>query len=150
MRFAERHAGLQHVNSSLEALEVDVVDGLLSFGETVAHRHGRGEVAGIVHRAFGTGIKQEDIPFLQRVDEAMVVEHLSLHGGNGREGECIAFATAGLLDDGSHFCLVDAWTYGLIGSQMHAGRHVDSLVDDGDFFFIFVDALTNDGFHHLL
>ena len=76
------------------------------------------------------------------------MEYLSLYRCDGRERQRKALAAAGLLDDGGHFGLVDAWTNGPIGSKMHARGHVNSLVDDGNLLLILIDSLADDGLHH--
>ena len=103
-----------------------------------------------MHRSFGTGIEQEHIALVQRMNETMVVEHLSLHRCDGRERQREALTTAGLLDDGRHLSFMDARSDGAISCQMHACRHVDSLIDDAYLFLVFIDALGNDGLHHAL
>ena len=79
----------------------------------------------------------------------MVVEHLSLYGGDGREGKGISLPTTGLLDDSSDLCLMDTGAHRAIGCQVHTGGHIHGIIQDTQLFLVLIDTLGNDRFDHL-
>ena len=93
----------------------------------------------------GTGIEQEDVTFLQLVDESVVMEHLSLSGSNRREGQRIAMTTSHFFHSSSHLRFMNTWPYGPIGCQMHLRTQVDALFYQADLLLILIVTLGDDG-----
>ena len=79
------------------------------------------------------------------MDEAVVVEHLPLHGSNSGESQRIAVTAGDLLDSSSHLRLMDAGTDGAVSSQMHLGAQVYRFLYQPQFFLVLVVALADDG-----
>ena len=148
MCLTKRHARPQLVDSSLETGQMDVVDFRLAVGEPLAHRHGRREVAGIVPFVLCSGVEQEDVAIFQGVYEPVVVEHLSLHGGNGGEGQRVAVPAGHLLDGGSHLRLVYARAHHAVGRQVHLRAQVHALFYFAQLVVVFVVALVDNGPDH--
>ena len=143
---AEGHSDLQGVHGGVERGQVDLVDGLLTFREALAYRHRRRQVASVVRLGLGTGIQQEDVTFLQLVDEAVVVEHLSLHRGDGGESQGVAVAAGHLFHGGGHLGLMDPGTHGAVCCQVHLRAEVHALLDEANLLQVLVVALCHDGF----
>ena len=81
--------------------------------------------------------------------KTVVVQHLSLHRGDGREGQPVTVTAGHLLDDGSHLRLVDARAHHAVGGQVHLRAQVHRCFDGADLLFILVVALRHDGLDEL-
>ena len=92
-----------------------------------------------------SGIEQEDVALVQRVNETVIVEHLPLHRGDGREGQPVTVTAGHLLNDGCHLRLVDARAHHSVGGQVHLSAQVHRCLDGADFLFVLVVALRRDG-----
>ena len=126
---------------------MNLINRLLPIREALAYRHRRREVAGIVRFRFSAGIQQEDVAFTQLMDEAVVVQHLPLHRGDGGESQCVAMPASHFLHRCGHLRFVNAGPHCAVGSQVHLCAQVNALLNQAYFFNIFVVALRNDSFN---
>ena len=92
-----------------------------------------------------TSIEQEDVTLFQVVDKPVIVQHLSLHGGDGGECQGIAVTAGYLLDSRSHLALMDARPHRAVGCEVHLRAQVDTLLNQAYLFLILIVALFHDG-----
>ena len=146
VRVPVRIARTELVHGGVETPQAQVVDELLLLREAFAHRHGRRQVARIVQRVLGAGIQQEHVPFPEGMDEAVVMEHLAVRRGDGREREAAARPAGGLLQDGrGDLRLVDTRAGHPVGDEVHPRGDVHRLFDGGDLLRRLVVAHPDDG-----
>ena len=74
------------------------------------------------------------------------MEHLPLNSGDCRKSQRVSMAASHLLNSRSHLRLMDARSYGPIGSHMHLRAQIDTLFYEADLLFILIVTLGNDGF----
>ena len=81
----ESDSGPKGIHSNGMRVQSHIVYHLLLFCETLADRSRRGEVTCIVQGTLGTGIEQEEVSLLQDIAVIVVVQSLSVDGGDDRE-----------------------------------------------------------------
>ena len=81
----ESDAGPEGIHRNGMSVQGHIVYHLLLLSETLADRSRRGEVAGIVQGTLGTGIEQEEVSLLKDIAVIVVVQGLSVDGGDDRE-----------------------------------------------------------------
>ena len=142
---AEGTTGLQLINGSPETAQVDVIDLGLTVSKPLADGHRRREVAGIVRTGLGSSVEQEDVAVLQVVNKAVVMEYLSLYGGDSGESQRSTRTASHLLDGSSHLRLMNAGAHGAVGSKVHFRAQVHRLLDEAYLLVGLVVALADDG-----
>ena len=95
---------------------------------------------------FGTGIEQEHIACLGGVDIAVVVERLSVGGGDDGEGDVAPLLLLGNgRHGGTYLCLVNARTHHTHHGDVHIHRHIYSLFNLGNLLVGLVVAHIHHG-----
>ena len=139
-------SAMSRVHGRLETAQVQLIDLLLTGRKALTHRHGGREVATVVQSVLRAGVQQEDVAFLERMDEAVIVQHLPGHRRDGGERQPAAGTGRSDPEHGrGNLGLVYARTGHAIGLQMHPRTHVHSVFDDRDFLCRLMDAQVHDG-----
>ena len=83
-------ARLQHGHGGVVGIQGHPVDFFLALGEFRVHGQGAGEVAGIAESRLGAGVQQEEVSGFQRVPMIVVVQGLTVLGGDDGKSQVAA------------------------------------------------------------
>ena len=123
---------------------LDFVDSTLARREGLAHRDSGRHVTAVARRQFGTRVYQEQLAILDAVAVIVVVQGLSVDGGDGGKRQLAVVALGHVVHLGHHLILIHTGTDEAGSGDVHISSNVAGAFYLGDFLGSLMIAL----FHH--
>ena len=139
------HARAQRGHTFILRRQLKIVDDLLPLAEAGTHREGGGEVAGVAQRRLRSDVQKEEVTFRKGVAVVVVVEGLTVDGGDDGKAGPSAGRSGDALHLGGDLPLHHAGPGHADSRFVHGHRGDHRFVDLGDLFLGLDGPLVHHG-----